>query len=572
MEFKMPPSVPATVGMKPDDMVPIRADVLDEIRGALLNMEDTIVRLQSQPLVYASVVRADNKFNMAAYEKDDRMIILDKDLLKAKKFWCRIISKGVDKDGYVEVQFWNGERTRLNIGLKGLPQVKLVGKDDGMNVVISHKDQLVEVHGLPTKKLLRGDLVKVDMETKQIHDTTPLTGTGDVAHIKSIIDGDHVEVEANGFCKVVLVGEFPKKLEVSDRVMLDSTSAIVVRVLERDGKDRFNLVEQSDTTWDDIAGLEDAKEHLVEALELPYQFPDLFKYYNKKPPKGVLLYGPPGCGKTLCGKAAANSLARIHGKENYQSGFIYVKGPELLSKWVGAAEAEVRQLFVRGREHYAKHGYPALLFIDEADAIVPQRGSGKSMDIENTVVPMFLSEMDGLTDNHVMVLLATNQPKRIDPAVTREGRIDRHVKVCRPTQKTAGEYFKIHMKNIPVARSSTPKELAALAIADLFSAERVLFRLASKSLPEPLNFNMGHCVTGAMIATLVDHATSLAIKRDMKTKKQSGIMPEDFQLAINSLHRQHAELNLAYDIEDFCSGHGIEAQSCSLQKAAYSAV
>ena len=168
---------------------------------------------------------------------------------------------------------------------------------------------------------------------------------------------------------------------------------------------RFNLEEDSQGNDEsDIAGLADAKEQLVEAIELPYTKPEVFAHYNKRPPKGALLYGPPGCGKTLLRiKAAASSIAKIHKKKQMASGFIYVKGPELLSKWVGQAEESVRELFLRARDHHKKHGYPALLFIDEADAIMPERGSGKSSDVENTIVPMFLSEMDGLETSHALV-------------------------------------------------------------------------------------------------------------------------------------------------------------------------
>lgn len=551
------------------DTVTLTVEELEEIKAQLVEMDAVLTRLLAQPLVYATVVKADNKFDLKVFEQGDRMLVIDKELRKQKKFYGKIASQGVDDEGWVILEYPNGGRDRLNIGLNGeLPQVKLLGKDDGMNVVIAHDGKLFEVHGLPTKFFNPPDVVKVDMDTKQIHDFAKLTSAGDVAYVKSIVDETHIEVEANGSVRIVIhvKKEGERDIEPGDRVMLDHTNTITVRVLEKDNADRFNLVEQSTTTWDDIAGLGDVKEQLVEALELPYLQPEIYRFYNKRPPKGVLLYGPPGCGKTLCAKSAANSMARIHGKENYQSGFIYVKGPELLSKWVGQSEAEIRALFARGREHYKKHGYPALLFIDEADAILPMRGSGKSSDVENTIVPMFLSEMDGLEEAHLMVLLATNQPKRLDPAVTREGRVDRHIKVSRPTVKNAGEYFAIHMKSIPVQKGFERDELAALTVKDLFSDKRTLYQVQYRK--QTFNFRLGDAVSGSLIAGLVDQATSRAMRRDLKGGTQTGVGLQDFQEAVSSVFKQHAELNPTFDLEDFCDANGINRNEATFAKVA----
>jgi proteasome-associated ATPase len=552
------------------DTVTLTLEELEEIKAQLVEMDAVLTRLLAQPLVYATVVKADNKFHLDAFEQGDRMLVIDKNLRKQKKFYGKIASQGVDDEGWVILEYPTGGRDRLNIGLNGeLPQVKLIGKDDGTNVVIAHDGKLFEVHGLPGKEFHPSSTVKVDMETKQIHDDAGVSAAGDVAYIKTIVDEEHVEVESNGHSRVVIHGVKDEegesvKIEPGDRVMLDHTNTITVRVLEKDNADRFNLIEQQNVTWDQIAGLGDVKESLVEALELPYQHPDIFKFYNKKPPKGVLLYGPPGCGKTLCAKAAANSMARIHGKENYQSGFIYVKGPELLSKWVGQTEAEIRQLFVRGREHYKKHGYPALLFIDEADAILPMRGSGKSSDVENTIVPMFLSEMDGLEEAHLMVLLATNQPKRLDPAVTREGRVDRKVRVGRPTAKNAHEYFNLHMKGIPVAEGFEAEELTALTIRDLFSEKRGLYTVQYKK--QTHLFKLGDAVSGSMIATIVDHATSQAMKRDLHAGTQTGVNHTDFQDAVNGIFKHHVELNPTFDLEEFCDANSINRNEATFSK------
>ena len=548
------------------DTVTLSVDEYEEIKGQFIYLDTELSRLLAQPLVYATVVKADNKFNLEVFEKGDRLLVIDKDFRKQKKFYGKIASDGVDKDGWTLIEYPNGDRDRVNIGLNGIPQVKLLGKDDGMNVVITFDGKLFEVHGLPGSFFSPSENVKVDMETKQIHSSTGVSSAGDVVYIKSIVDDEHVEVEGSGGSSRVVIFGLNEKIKPSDRVMLDNSNTVVLRVLEQDGKDRFNLTESSDTQWSDIAGLGEAKEQLIEALETPYKNPDIYKFYNMSPPKGVLLYGPQGCGKTLTAKAAAASLARTHGCENFQSGFIYVKGPELLSKWVGQSEQEIRALFSRGREHFQKHGYPALLFIDEADSLLPMRGTGKSSDVENTIVPQFLSEMDGLESSGVMVLLATNQPRRLDPAVVREGRIDRHVKISRPNEKNAIEYFRIHMRNMPLAKGVEPDEVATIATSELFHQQRALYRVTHQQHTAEI-FRLGDAVTGAMIAGVVAQAKSIAMKRDLlKGGKPKGVLPEDFIVSVNNHHVQHADLNATFDLEDFCDRLGFDRKACAVEK------
>ena len=548
-----------------DEVITLTRDEFEEIKGQLVFLDSELSRLMAQPLVYATVVKADNKFDLTVFEQGDRMLIIDKDLRKEKKFYGKIASAGVDEEGWVILEYPMGGRDRLNIGINGeLPQVKLLGKDDGMNVVITFEGKLFEVHGLPGVFFNPSENVKVDMETKQIHSSTGVSSAGDVAYVKSIVDQDHIEIEVNGSSRVVIYG-LDEKLEPSDRVMLDNSNTVILRVLERDGKDQYST-KAPDIQWDDIAGLEDAKEQLIEALETPYKHPEVYKFYNMTPPKGVLLFGPQGCGKTLAAKAAAASLARTHGRENFQSGFIYVQGPALLSKWVGQTEHDIRGLFARGQEHYQTHGYPALLFIDEADALLPMRGTGKSSDVENTIVPQFLSLMDGLEYSGVMVLLATNQPKRLDPAVVREGRIDRHVKINRPTQKNAIDYFRLHMKGMPLAKGLEVDEVANVGVQELFHAQRVLYRVTHLKSTEI--FRLGDAVTGAMIAGVVAQAKSNAMKRDLQSGKgkPKGVQIDDFKSSIQNHYIQHAGLNATFDLEDFCDKLGFDRKSVNVEK------
>lgn len=603
-------------------------EALDIARQKIMAMDAELTRLKSAPLVYATVVKADNKFRLDAFEKGDPMVVIDPQVRKNEhKQFGRITSNGADEDGWVILEFTNGDRDRLNIGITGMPQVKLVGKDDGMNVVIALGGQLYEVHGIPNKALQPAEQVKVDMESRQIHDTTGISSGGEVAFVKSVIDeGDdlelheeygqeekpktgifgvlqrarrkttvsekakefaesesesdgetevsefsdetvylegqvpHVEVEVHGRDRVVLHGKPDHKLEPGDRVMLDQSSTIIVRVLEQADKDEFTMVEPSPVTWNDIAGCEHVRETLEELIVLPFTAKDQYAYYGKSTPKGGMMYGPPGCGKTMSAKAISNRFAEIHGSENFQSGFIYVKGPELLHWHVGRTEFAVRQLFARGKAHYQKHGYPALLFIDEADAILPMRGSGKSSDVENTIVPMFLGEMDGLEESHLFVLLATNQPRRLDPAVVREGRCEESIKVRRPTQSSAVEYFDVHLRNIPIAEGQDKAEIIAVTVADLFAGHRNLYDIGHKQHPgQTMPFNLSDCVTGAMIKGICEQATTNALKRDITNGTTGGVVLEDFRKSVERTYQSHKDTNPTFDLEDFFEANNISS-------------
>jgi proteasome-associated ATPase len=543
-------------------------EMLEVAKCHILEMEMTLARLMSSPLLYATVARAQNEFNLDVYEQNDMMLVIDR-RHKYKKKYGHIV-KVNKKTGVATLAFPDGHVEDFTIGMNNDPvQVKLLGKDDGTNVVVVVDGKLFEVHGVPGKKFKESDMVKVDMESKQVHDHAPVGGAGGICTIAKVLDDLHVEVEIEGRYRMVISGVPGQKLESGDRVVLDPSDTMIVRRLDRDGADRFNLEEEVNVTWDDIAGLHDAKRELVEAIELPHKFPDIFAHYGKRPPKGVCLSGPPGCGKTLCGKAVANTLAKLHKKEKAKGAFRYVKGPELLSMWVGNSEAQIRELFMTAREFHKTHGFPQVLFIDEADAIVPMRGSGKSSDVEKTIVPAFLAEMDGLETAHAIVLLATNQPHLLDPAVQREGRCDRHVRIGRPLRDNIHEYFKVHMRNVPLKDCNT-KEVVAMTTAEIFAGHRALYRIMEMngggvSVNEHL-VTLGDCASGAMIAGIVDHAKSMAVHRDIKSGKPSGVRMEDFQHAVERVYHSRLLMNGTFDVEDYIEAKGLPRCSCKVEK------
>ena len=213
--------------------------------------------------------------------------------------------------------------------------------------------------------------------------------------------------------------------------------------------------------WNEIGGQKEAVEAIRNTIERPLLYPELFKRFNFSPPKGFLLYGPPGCGKTLIGKATANSLVqklRENGKEKVEEFFLHVKGPEILNMWLGESERMVREIFATAREKRTE-GFLPFIFIDEAESILGTRRSSRFQNILTTLVPMFCAEMDGIESlQDTIIILASNRPDLIDPAILRPGRIDRKIKVGRPDRNGTEEIFKIYLNDqIPISPSFVEK-------------------------------------------------------------------------------------------------------------------
>lgn len=290
---------------------------------------------------------------------------------------------------------------------------------------------------------------------------------------------------------------------------------------------RFCRDEIPDIGWDDIGGLESAKSAMIEAIELPHKYKELYRHYSKRPIKGVLLTGPPGCGKTMLAKAAANSLAKIYGKELSKTGFLYVKGPEILDQYVGQTEACIREMFAYARQHHAEKGYPAIICLDEADSILAARGKNMG-GIGASIVAQFLTEMDGLEASSAIVLIMTNRPDILDPAIVRDGRCDRKVAVTRPNKKNAMAILKLNLAKVPLSAGETIDALAKEMADQVYAPKRFI----RDQIP------LSSAVSGAMLANCVDMAVSNAIRRDMALDATSGLTMDDVIVAVDRIQEQ----------------------------------
>ncbi len=431
--------------------------------------------------------------------------------------------------------------------------------DHSANVSVSGRKMRVSVHRAVDGAALRKGQEVILNEALNIIEARAFDPQGQVVRLKDCLDGTRVLIQLHhDEERVVELGEplLAERLGVGDHLLYDVRSGYVMEKVPKSEIEELVIEEIPDVRYEDVGGLAKEVEQVTDAVELPFLHPALFREYRLAPPKGVLLYGPPGCGKTMIAKAVANSIAQKvrHGSgRETRSYFLHVKGPELLNKYVGESERYVREVFAKAREKAAT-GNPVIVFFDEMDALFRTRGSGISSDIESTIVPQFLAEIDGVEQlNNVIVIGASNRQDLIDPAVLRPGRLDVKVKIPRPEKASARDIFARYLVgDLPFAkeeldrhaqdRHAVAAHLIDVTVEAMYAASEanrfleVTYATGEKDVLHFKDFS-----SGALIEGVVSRAKKAAVKRAIRTG-ETGLREEDFLRAIREEFKEHEDL------------------------------
>ncbi len=434
--------------------------------------------------------------------------------------------------------------------------------DDGtVDVRAGGRKMRVSVHPDLAEGLQAGEEVALNESFSVVLARRP-DRTGEVATVKELLPGSdravvlgRADEERVVELSAVVAAE---PVRSGDHVLIDASGDLVIERLPRPEVEDLILEEVPDVCYDDVGGLNAQIEQITDAVELPFVHHALFADYDLPAPKGVLLYGPPGCGKTLIAKAVANSLAtkvsELSGDARARSYFLNIKGPELLNKYVGETERQIRLVFQRAREK-SEQGWPVIVFFDEMESLFRMRGSGISSDIESTIVPQLLAEIDGVEAlRNVIVIGASNREDLIDPAILRPGRLDVKIKIERPDAEAAASIFARYLvPTLPIAAEM----VETVGGGDSDKAVRGMIEQTVEDMYQPADANRFLEVTyangdkevmyfrdfssGAMIENVVRRAKKLAIKREIAGGAR-GIMTRDLLSSVRQEFKEHEDL------------------------------
>ncbi|MEK7702510.1 MAG: proteasome ATPase [Nitrospirota bacterium] len=506
-------------------------------------MEEELKELRQSRSVLSQALKQNERLTGALGEAKNQIEALKKEVEKLTAPPATYaIYAGAEQDGSVSV-FISGRKMKVNLH----PDISVNDLKRGQQVILNEALNAIEVKGFETQ--------------------------GEVVSLKELLEGDRAIITMRSDeDRVVTLSEpmLSIKLSVGDNLLYDEGSGFILEKLPKSEVGDIVIEEIPDVTYEQIGGLSVQLEQIRDAIELPFLYPELYLEHHLSAPKGVLLYGPPGCGKTLIAKAVASSIgAKLKGRSgnDVRNFFLNIKGPELLNKYVGESERQIREIFKKAQEH-AEAGNPVIIFFDEMDALFRTRGTGISSDTESTIVPQFLAEIDGLEKlRNVIVIGATNRQDLLDPAIMRPGRLDIKIRIERPDEEGARDIFHKYLTpNLPfhpdlflggeTDHQKVVDEIINAAVSEMYDKrEDNKFLEATYANGEKEIFYFKEFSSGAMIEGIVARAKKYAVKRAIDTKIK-GIKKEDLIAAIRDEFKENEDLPNTTNPDDWAKISG----------------